>query len=93
MKKHPVIKYILILIISGSCGALASRIFMNFEDGVVGAIKNFSEWFGSMTPALHISICLFLSLMSVYSIHKLKKLLNSTRATSRHSIPRFRQAF
>lgn len=77
MKKHPVIKYILILIISGSCGALASRIFMNFEDGVVGAIKNFSEWFGSMTPALHISICLFLSLMSVYSIHKLKKLLNS----------------
>lgn len=50
MKKHPVIKYILILIISGSCGALASRIFMNFEDGVVGAIKNFSEWFGSMTP-------------------------------------------
>ena len=77
MKKHPVIKYILILIISGSCGALASRIFRNFEDGVIGAIKNFSEWFGSMTPALHISICLFLSLMSVYSIHKLKKLLNS----------------
>lgn len=76
MKKHPVIKYILILVISGSCGALASRIFRNFEEGVVGAINSFSEWFGSVTPALHISICLFLSLMSVYSIYKLKKLLS-----------------
>ena len=77
MKKHPIIKYILILVISGSCGALASSIIMNFEDGVVGAINSFSDWFGSVTPALHISICLFLSLMSVYSIYKLKKLLNS----------------
>ena len=77
MKKHPIIKYILILVISGSCGALASSIIMNFEDGVVGAINSFSDWFGSVTPALHISICLFLSLMSVYSIYKLKKLLSS----------------
>lgn len=77
MKKYPVIKYILILVISGSCGALASSIFMNFQDGFVGAIKSFSEWFGTITPVFHISICLVLSLMSLYSIHKLKKMLNS----------------
>ena len=67
MKKHPIIKYILILVISGSCGALASSIIMNFEDGVVGAINSFSDWFGSVTPALHISICLFLSLKKLLS--------------------------
>lgn len=77
MKKHPVIKFILILVISGACGALTSFLLMGHESAIGEIIKNFSTFFGSISPILHIGICLILSLTAIYGIHRMKKMLGT----------------
>lgn len=39
MKKHPILKYILILIVSGACGALVSYLIASREERVVQAAQ------------------------------------------------------
>ncbi len=79
MKKHPVIKFSLIMIISAAFGALCSSLLSNHTDSITGAVGAFNRWFGAQTATLHISVCLFLSLMAAYFTHKIKnKLKNIT---------------
>ena len=47
MKKHPILKYILILIVSGACGALVSYLIASREEQVVQAAQGCS---GSLSP-------------------------------------------
>ena len=46
MKKHPILKYILILIVSGACGALVSYLIASREEQVVVS----TSCSGSLSP-------------------------------------------
>lgn len=59
MKKHPILKYILILIVSGACGALVSYLIASREEQVVQAAQGLYQLFGQLVTPLHLSICLF----------------------------------
>lgn len=49
MKKHPVIKFSLIMIISAAFGALCSSLLSNHTDSITGAVGAFNRWFGAQT--------------------------------------------
>lgn len=67
MKKYPAIKFILITVVSGICGAVLSFLLSFQQAALVSAIQSLSRLLGSALPALHLSVCLFLSGMSVFS--------------------------
>lgn len=57
MKKHPVIRYVLILVLSGGFGALLAFLMMHNEETLVSAIQAFKTWFGKTSAILHIAVC------------------------------------
>ena len=73
MKKHPAIKFILITVVSGICGAVLSFLLSFQQESLVSAIQSVSRMLGSALPALHLSVCLFLSGMSVFFTSKLRR--------------------
>ena len=73
MKKHPAIKFILITAISGICGGILSFLLSFQQASLVSAIQSLSRMLGSALPALHLSVCLFLSGMSVFFTSKLRR--------------------
>lgn len=73
MKKHPAIKFILITVVSGICGAVLSFLLSFQQAALVSAIQSLSRLLGSALPALHLSVCLFLSGMSVFFTSKLRR--------------------
>lgn len=73
MKKHPAIKFILITVVSGICGAVLSFLLSFQQAALISAIHALSRLLGSALPALHLSVCLFLSGMSVFFTSKLRR--------------------
>ena len=73
MKKYPAIKFILITVVSGICGAVLSFLLSFQQAALVSAIQSLSRMLGSALPALHLSVCLFLSGMSVFFTSKLRR--------------------
>jgi hypothetical protein len=73
MKKYPAIKFILITVVSGICGAVLSFLLSFQQAALVSAIQSLSRLLGSALPALHLSVCLFLSGMSVFFTSKLRR--------------------
>ena len=53
MKKHPAIKFILITVVSGICGAVLSFLLSFQQAALVSAIQSLSRMLGSALPALH----------------------------------------
>lgn len=88
MKKHPAIKFILITVVSGICGAVLSFLLSFQQAALVSAIQSLSRMLGSALPALHLSVCLFLSGMSVFFTSKL--LLIPTHKTRRNCLNRLK---
>lgn len=73
MKKHPAIKFILITVVSGICGGILSFLLSFQQAALISAIQSLSRLLGSALPALHLSVCLFLSGMSVFFTSKLRR--------------------
>lgn len=86
MKKHPMFKYVLILIISGAFGAAVSYLMASFEDGVVGLFDTAYSLFGQLLTPLHLSICLFLSLAAVLMTLQLRKKIRCATEANREEI-------
>ena len=76
MKKHPVIHYILILVLSGSFGALLSFLMMHNEETLVSSIQTFKTWFGETSAILHIAVCGVLALVSFLCLRRTRKMLS-----------------
>ena len=76
MKKHPVIHYILILVLSGSFGALLSSLMMHNEETLVSSIQTFKTWFGETSAILHIAVCGVLALVSFLCLRRTRKMLS-----------------
>ena len=57
MKKYPAIKFILITVVSGICGAVLSFLLSFQQAALVSAIQSLSRLLGPALPALHLSVC------------------------------------
>ena len=91
MKKHPAIKFILITVVSGICGAVLSFLLSFQQAALVSAIQSLSRMLGSALPALHLSVCLFLSGMSVFFTSKLRRqIAHSNPQTRRNCLNRLK---
>ena len=91
MKKHPAIKFILITVVSGICGAVLSFLLSFQQAALISAIHALSRLLDSSLPALHLSVCLFLSGMSVFFTSKLRRrLLIPTHKTRRNCLNRLK---
>ena len=86
MKKHPILKYILILIVSGACGALVSYLIASREEQVVQAAQGLYQLFGQLVTPLHLSICLFLSLTAIVMTWQLRKKIDAATDETREQV-------
>ena len=86
MKKHPILKYILILIVSGACGALVSYLIASREEQVVQAAQGLYQLFGQFVTPLHLSICLFLSLTAIVMTWQLRKKIDAATDETREQV-------
>ena len=86
MKKHPILKYILILIVSGACGALVSYLIASREEQVVQAAHGLYQLFGQLVTPLHLSICLFLSLTAIVMTWQLRKKIDAATDETREQV-------
>ena len=86
MKKHPILKYILILIVSGACGALVSYLIASREEQVVQAAQGLYQLFGQLVTPLHLSICLFLSLTAIVMTWQLRKKIDTATDETREQV-------
>lgn len=86
MKKHPILKYILILIVSGACGALVSYLIASREEQVVQAAHGLYQLFGQFVTPLHLSICLFLSLTAIVMTWQLRKKIDAATDETREQV-------
>ena len=59
MKKHPAIKFILITVVSGICGAVLSFLLSFQQAALISAIQSLSRLLGSALPALVLYVSLF----------------------------------
>lgn len=73
MKNHPIIKFILILLVSAACGAAFSIITISNYDIIESVISRVNAFLGQYSHVLHIGVCLVLSLIVLFRIMSAKR--------------------
>lgn len=73
MKKHPALKFILILLVSAACGFLFARVVNSQESALAAISQGITQFLTQYNVRLHIGVCLGLSLAGLAITGEIKK--------------------